>query len=71
MKFLVIRAEGEAEAALLISKAMQAAGNGFIEVRRIDTAKEVANILSKGKNVVYLPNSKDGSNMLLGIGNEK
>ena len=35
-KAAIIRAEGEAEAASLISRAMQAAGNGLIEVRRID-----------------------------------
>lgn len=67
-KAAVIRAEGEAEAAELISKAMSTAGNGFIEVRRIDTAKEVAAVLSRGSNITYLPNGKNGGNMLLGIG---
>lgn len=67
-KAAVIRAEGEAEAAELISKAMETAGTGLIEVRRIDTAKEVASILAKGKNVTYLPNaSNGGSNLLLGL----
>jgi prohibitin 1 len=51
----IIRAEGEAEAARLISDAMLKAGNGLIEVRRIDTAKEVALTLSKSRNVTYLP----------------
>lgn len=70
-KAAVIRAEGEAEAAELISKAMLVAGTGLIEVRRIDTAKEVAAILAKGRNVTYLPNtSGSGSSMLLGIGNQ-
>lgn len=69
-KAAIIRAEGEAEAATLISKAMEAAGNGFIEVRRIDTAREVANVLSRSHNVVYLPstgnnNDKNGGNGLL------
>jgi len=65
----VIRAEGEAEAAELISKAMSIAGNGLIEVRRIDAAKEVASILAHSRNVTYLPNgNKGGSNMLLNIG---
>jgi len=69
-KAAVIRAEGEAEAAQLISRAMASAGTGLIEVRRIDAAKDVANIISRGKNVTYLPNSsKGGSNMLLNIGN--
>lgn len=66
-KAAVIRAEGEAEAAELISKAMATAGNGLIEVRRIDAARDVANTLSKGGNITYLPGG-DGSNMLLNIG---
>ena len=70
-KAAIIRAEGEAEAAELISKAMLAAGNGLIEVRRIDAAVEVANTLSKSKNVTYLPNSNSngsgGSNLMLKI----
>eukprot|EP01038_Epipyxis_sp_PR26KG_P008778 gene8778-11854_t len=70
-KAAVIRAEGEAEAAELISKAMVTAGNGLIEVRRIDTAKDVAKILSSGKNVTFLPTTNGGgSNMLLNVGNE-
>ena len=52
---------------MLISKAMQSAGNGLIEVRRIDTAKEVAALLAKSRgNVTYLPGG-DKSNMLLGV----
>lgn len=71
-KAAIIRAEGEAEAAELISKAMLAAGTGLIEVRRIDTAKEVAAILAKGRNVTYLPNTAgSGSSMLLGIGTQQ
>lgn len=68
-KAAIIRAEGEAEAAELISKAMATAGTGLIEVRRIDTARDVAAILSKSPHITYLPgNGKDGSNMLLNIG---
>lgn len=71
-KAAIIRAEGEAEAAGLISKAMQSAGNGLIEVRRIDTAREVAQTLSKSRNVTYLPNtSNGGSSLMLKIGNEQ
>lgn len=68
-KAAIIRAEGEAEAANLISKAMETAGDGMIEVRRIDTAKEVAHIISRGRNVTYLPSGQNGSgsNMLLNI----
>ena len=67
-KAAVIRAEGEAEAANLISEAMASAGNGLIEVRRIDTAKDVAQIVARSRNITYLPSSKGGSNMLLNVG---
>lgn len=63
----VIRAEGEAEAGLLISEAMSKAGNGFVEMRRLDAAREVATTLAKSKNVTYLPNGGKGSNVLLGL----
>jgi prohibitin 1 len=69
----VIRAEGEAEAAQLISTAMNRCGNGLIEVRRIDTAKEVATILARGRNehITFLPSSGNGSNMLLSVNPHK
>ena len=38
-------AEGEAEAAKIISAAVHDAGSGIIEVRRIDTAKDIAALL--------------------------
>ena len=73
-KASVIRAEGEAEAALLISRAMNAAGTGFIDVRRIDAAREVATTLASSGNVVYLPSTSHsqgggagGSGILLRI----
>jgi len=47
---------------------MLKAGNGLIEVRRIDTAKDVAQIVSRSRNITYLPSSKGGSNMLLNVG---
>lgn len=69
---VVTRAEGEAEAALIITKAMEKTGNAIVEVRRIDAAKEIAGKLANSRNIVYLPSAagggKDGgSNLLLGI----
>jgi len=70
---MVTRAEGEAEAATIITKAMEKTGNGIIEVRRIDAAKEIAGKLANSRNVVYLPNTSgggsggSGSNLLLGL----
>jgi prohibitin 1 len=70
---VVTRAEGEAEAATIITKAMEKTGNAIIEVRRIDAAKEIAGKLANSRNVVYLPstgggdNGGGGSNLLLGL----
>lgn len=60
----VIKAEGESEAARLISEATKAHGSGMIELRRVEAAKEIAGTLAKGRNVVYLPNT---GNMLLNL----
>jgi prohibitin 1 len=59
----VIRASGEAEAAKLIGQGMKL-GNGFIELRKIEALKEIADILSRSRNVTYLPNN---TSMLLNI----
>jgi len=53
----VTRAEGEAEAATIITKAMEKTGSAIIEVRRIDAAKEIAGKLANSRNIVYLPNT--------------
>merc|ERR1712190_703120 len=60
----VIRSEGEAEAAKMISLALKEHGSGLIEVRRIDAAKDIAEGLSKSPNVMYLPDSQQ---MLLNV----
>merc|ERR1740120_355504 len=58
---MVTRAEGEAEAAAIVTAAMEKTGNAIIEVRRIDTAKEIAAKLAVGRNIVYLPGGTSGS----------
>jgi prohibitin 1 len=55
---VVTRAEGEAEAASIITQAMEATGNAIIEVRRIDAAKEIAAKLANSRNIVYLPSGQ-------------
>ena len=52
-KSIVIRAEGEAESARLISSAIQD-NPGFLQMRRIDAAKEIAETVSQSSNKVYL-----------------
>mmetsp|Transcript_15521 Transcript_15521/g.24127 ORF Transcript_15521/g.24127 Transcript_15521/m.24127 type:complete len:287 (+) Transcript_15521:93-953(+) len=57
---VVTRAEGEAEAASIITKAMEKNGNAIIEVRRIDAAKEIAEKLANSRNITYLPSAASG-----------
>ena len=40
------------------------AGSGAIEVKRIDAALEIANTLSKSRNVMYVPS---GGNMMMAM----
>lgn len=51
----IIRAEGESEAAQLISSALSASGEGLLELRKIEASREIASTLAKGKNITYLP----------------
>lgn len=60
----VISAEGDARAAELIGKAMHEAGNGLVELRRIEAAEHIASELARSRNVVYLPT---GQNLLLNV----
>ncbi|KAG6741644.1 hypothetical protein POPTR_017G065800v4 [Populus trichocarpa] len=60
----IIRAEGESDAAKLISEATTKAGMGLIELRRIEASREIASTLAKSSNVAYLPG---GNNMLLAL----
>jgi prohibitin 1 len=71
----VIRAEGEAEAADTISKAVAKSGDGLIQIRRIETQKEIAQLMAQNPNVTWVPggagggdgNGKGGGNFLLGL----
>jgi len=58
----VIRAEGESGAAKVISDSLADAGDGLIQLRRIEAAKDIASTLSRSRNVTYLP---EGGNFLL------
>jgi len=59
----IIRAEGESEAARLINEALKQ-GQGLVELRRIEAAKDIADTLSKSRNVIYVP---QGGNMLMNL----
>lgn len=57
----IIRAEGESEAADMISKATKQHGTGLIEMRRIDAASDIAATLARSRNVSYIPAGSGGA----------
>lgn len=61
-KSAIIKAEGEASAAALIGAAVKK-DPSYIELRRIDTAKEIAHSIAQSPNRVYL----DGEQLLLNL----
>lgn len=61
----VIRAEGEAEAAATISRALDKAGEAFVAFRRIEASKAIAQSLTQNPNVTYIPSG--GGNILLNV----
>eukprot|EP01013_Petalomonas_cantuscygni_P019605 TRINITY_DN37509_c0_g1_i1.p1 TRINITY_DN37509_c0_g1~~TRINITY_DN37509_c0_g1_i1.p1 ORF type:complete len:275 (+),score=80.84 TRINITY_DN37509_c0_g1_i1:85-909(+) len=50
----ITRAEGEANAANLISKALQKHGNALLEIRRLEAAKAIATELAANPKVTFL-----------------
>lgn len=64
-KAAIIKAEGESEAAKLVSDSLEQSP-ALVELRRIEAAKDIADTLSRSRNVTYLPSS--GQNLLLSVG---
>ncbi|XP_012220181.1 prohibitin 1 [Linepithema humile] len=54
-KAAVISAEGDAVAANLLAKSLAEAGDGLVELRKIEAAEDIAYNLSKSRQVAYLP----------------
>ncbi len=63
-KAAIIAAEGDTEAAELLAKALSKAGEGLVELRRIETAEEIATSLAASRNIIYLP---QGQSTLLNL----
>ncbi|KAK4686756.1 prohibitin 1, partial [Tremellales sp. Uapishka_1] len=61
----VIRAEGEAEAANTISASLAKAGDAFVQFRKIEASREIAQSLSQNSNVSYVP--AGSGNLLLQV----
>lgn len=60
----IIRAEGDSIAADLLAKQFAEAGEGLVELRKIEAAEDIAQQLSMSSNVVYLPH---GQNTLINL----
>lgn len=61
-KAKVLIGEGQAQAAALLAKSMST--DGFLEMRRIEAMREIAETLSNSRNVKYVPS---GSNILMSL----
>ena len=66
-KSVVVKAEGEAESAKLIGEAMKKAGPTFLELRRIEAAREISQAVAKSQNKIIL--NADG--LLLNLNRQK
>ena len=51
----------------MLAEAFVKAGDGLIELRRLEAAEDIATMLSQSRNIAYLPGG--GQNLLLNIPN--
>lgn len=54
-KAAITTAEGDAQASKLLAQAFAQAGDGLIELRKLEAAEEIAENLANSRNVTYLP----------------
>ncbi|KAH0626758.1 hypothetical protein JD844_001933 [Phrynosoma platyrhinos] len=57
-KAAVISAEGDSKAAELIATSLTSAGDGLIELRKLEAAEDIAYQLSRSRNITYLPSGQ-------------
>ena len=62
---IIIKATGEAKSAELVGKAIKE-NPGFVQLRRIDAARSIADLISKSGNKAYL----DSNALMLSLGSE-
>ena len=60
-KLSIIRAEAESESARIFNESIEKHGRAFLELKRLEAAREIVENLSKSKNVTYLPSSSGNS----------
>lgn len=54
----IISAAGDSQAALLIANSLAEAGDGLVELRKLEAAEDIAFQLSRSRNVTYLPSGQ-------------
>ncbi|XP_027234414.2 LOW QUALITY PROTEIN: prohibitin 1 [Penaeus vannamei] len=57
-KAAIISADGDATAATLLAKSFGEAGEGLVELRRIEASEDIAYRLSKNRNIAYSPTTR-------------
>uniref|UniRef100_A0A3Q2H5B0 Prohibitin n=1 Tax=Equus caballus TaxID=9796 RepID=A0A3Q2H5B0_HORSE len=57
-KAAIISAEGDSKAAELIANSLATAGDGLIELRKLEAAEDIAYQLSRSRNITYLPSGQ-------------
>jgi prohibitin 1 len=62
----IITAEGDSQAASLLSMAFTKAGDALIELRKLEAAEDIAYQMSRSRNINYLP---PGQQTLLSLPN--
>ena len=60
---MILRAEGEAEASTLLSKAIEEHGKGLVAIRKIETAQHIAQVLAASPNVTFISSNAMQVNM--------
>lgn len=56
----IIRTQGDGEASRLVTEALEEHGQGFLELKKIQAAREIAGTLARARNVTYLPGGGAG-----------
>lgn len=60
----IIRSEAEADAARLINESVRKFGGTQIEIKKLEAAQAIAEILSKNGNISFIPTNNNTGNLL-------
>jgi prohibitin 1 len=60
-KITVIRAEAESDSARIFNESIEKHGRAFLELKRLEAARDIIDNLSKSSNVIYMPGGGSGS----------